>query len=224
MWLDAGKLRRTRQLLWLLLVLSTSVFLSLSFLSASNYTDITIAKLGVDAETSVMMSVSGLGPSNEVLNVTTFWFNATVNMSNPSSRSVRLQFMNFRSSIRDYVLEDYINQTTSFFTPIVLRNVSYPANEGLIGPGDVRTYRMSWKFSLGTDTIYFERARDVMNYALNRYSIPWDDVEWFHLFVIQLIVTDVPIDYYGPNSGYLIELPVIRLDRGFIVGTSQGRG
>jgi len=218
--LTPQKLGRIRILLSAILIATTLIFVSLSLMSASNYTEIAYAKLSARANADVHMTAANLEPSGEVTDNTIFWFNVTVNITNPGSRTIRLQFITYQGALKDYITEDLFGGGNQrIFYSSLVRMFSYQSNKGFIAPGSTSSLDISWNLNK-TDSVAFQGTKRILNYALTNAShlLRWDQVEWNHFFVFQLIVTGVPIDYGGPSSGYLIELPVIRLYQGNNVG------
>ena len=214
MRLDASRLSKIRRSLWITLTIVVVTFIGFSIASGINYTEVSYAKLSVDASADLSMSASNVGLSGEILNETDFSFSITANITNPSLRSVRLQLIQYQCSIRDYIFDDRIGaneSSKSYYTIFVKRSI-YNEYDGLITEENVRTYNILWQFNITSDSDKFSLSKEILNYALSSHGLTWQDAEWNHYFFFKLIIIDVPSQYYGPNSGYLIELPVIDRD------------
>ena len=214
--MNPERLKKIRIAISALLVAITLVFVSLSVMSASNYTEIAYAKLSAEASAEVHMAVARLEPTGEVKDDTIFWFNITFNVSNPSSRIIKLQFVTYQGSVRDYMTQDLFGGAGQrIFLSSLIRTYSCQSSQGSVQPGDRYSTGVSWVFD-NTETSAFQATKRILNYALSNSShlLRWDQVEWNHYFVFQMLVTGVPSDYRGPNSSYLIELPVIRRYQG----------
>jgi len=215
------RLKIIRITAWASLLALTFSFAGLSLLSAANYTDVAFAKLSVEIGADLVIEASGLGTSGEVLDGTVFWYNATINVSNPSQRTVKLQYIKYQGWIEDYITEDHFGGTFTSYYPMLTANQSYPANSGIIAPQSAETYQMNWTLSHPQQLVYFEGTQQILNYVLLNSSrhLRWDQASWNHFFVFRLTVTNVPTDYYGPNSDYLSQLPVITKTQGVSHGS-----
>ena len=220
MRVNPKRLKTIRIALWTSLLAITLSFAGLSVLSAANYTDIAVAKLSLNIGADLAMEASGLGTSGEVLDGTVFWYNATINVSNPSQRTVKLQYIKYQGWIEDYIQEDRFGGNLTSFYSMLTANKSYSADSGVIDPKSTSTYHMNWTFSHAGQQVYFEGTQQILNYVLLNSSrhLRWDQATWNHYFVFRLIVTNVPTDYFGPNSDYLVQLPVITRTQGVSLG------
>jgi len=208
--MSPGKLRTFRILVWALTLALTFSFLGLCVLSADNYTRIAYAKLSAEARANLSMEAAGLGPSGEVMDTTVFYYNATVNVTNPSQRSLKLQYVKYQGWVEDYIREDQYGGTDLYFYSNMVEDENYQAQTGLVGPQSTKTFAVNWTFD-NARLDQFDVTQRILNYVLinSTRHLRWDEANWNHFWVFRLLVTDVPMEYYGPDSAYLIELPVI---------------
>jgi len=204
------RLKLIRVTAWASLLALTLSCLGLSFLSAGNYTDVALAKLSVDIGADISWKAAGLGASGEVLVGSVFSFNATINVSNPSHRTVRLQYMMCQGWIEDYIKEDLVAGNFTY-GPVFAPSQSFPANSGSISPESTVSFNLNWTLSRPEQLVYFDGARQILNYVLlnSTRHLHWNQASWNCIFVFRLIVADVPTDFFGPNSEYLAQLPLI---------------
>lgn len=215
MRLDAKGLRKLRYSLWAILAAVSLIFAAVSILSAVNYTDIAYAKLAVNPRASMNVTAAGLGPSGEILNATVFTLRVDIYVDNPSSRQIKFQMLTYQCKLRDYLNETYY--------PALVENQTYEKDTGLVDPGENKSFTAPpsgapWTFSLASSPATFPGAQTILNYALTHKGYRWNESEWDHIFVFTLIVTGVPTEYYGANSGYLIELPVVHRTQVIVQG------
>ena len=216
MRIDSRRIRLIRILLWIALASVVFSFVGLSVMSAFNYYDVAYAKLSVRANADLVMEASGIGMDGVVLNTTTFWFNVTINVTNPSRREMRLQYLKYQCWLEDYESEDIYSGLDRYFRSMFVEDQGYAAESGVVGAESRRTFSVSWQLNSQTNRLDFDITQRMLNYALlnSTQHLRWDQVFWNHFFVFQLIIPGVPTEYFGPNSGYLIDLPVVRLYQG----------
>jgi len=225
MRLDAERLRKLRRSLWALLAVVTLISVAASIITAINYTDIVYTKLAVDAGASMNVSASGLGPTGEVLNTTVFTLGVTVYVDDPGSRQVELQVITYRLTVRDYLYEDQMGANGSWvsYFSVVVKNQSYGQGAGLVNPGENRSFQVPptggrWTLDADSNPSTFTGLKNILNYAHIHKGYAWNESEWDHTFIFALILTGIPMDYSGPSSGYLIELPVVRRSQTIVLG------
>jgi hypothetical protein len=211
--LDARRVARIRIALWVTLTSVSLVFVAASTMSAINYTDVAMAKLAVSPVADLNITTSNLGPSGEVTDDTVFHYVAYVNVTNPSRKDVVLQFMKYQGWIRDYYMENLTHSHVPLAFSMIVADPSFRPTDGLIAANSVKDFYCAWNFSRTDNSGGFEYARDIMNFARTSLGLGWRNLEMTHYFVFMLKVTGVPSDYTGPNSSYLIELPVIRKEQ-----------
>ena len=213
MRLDARRVARIRIFLWVTLTSVSLVFAAASTLSALNYTDVAMAKLEIYPVADLNITASDLGPSDEVKDNTIFHYVASVNITNPSRKDVLLQFIKYQGWVRDYLLENLTHSQVPLAFSMIVADPSCQPADYLIVANSVKHFHCIWNFSKTDNSGGFERAKDIMNFALANFGLGWRQLELTHFFVFMLLVTGVPSDYTGPNSAYLIELPVIRKEQ-----------
>ena len=220
MRLDSQKLRTIRILLCVSLLIISVAFAVLSVMSATNWRDVVYTKLAVSLNADTSIKPSGLGQHGELQDSSIIWFNSTVDVTNPGSKTIRFQYVKFQGWVRDYLSEDLLNSSGKIFFSALVRDFSNLTSGGLVAPQTVKSFHISWRLD-NNEPMKFQETKRILNYAMTNSSplVPWDQVEWNQFYVFQLIVTGVPIDYYGPNSGYLIELPVILRYQGSNLGS-----
>ena len=210
MRLDAGRVKKLRIVLWTLLVATVFSFLGLSLLSATNYYEVAYAKLTVDVAADVNMTASNLASDGGVTNGTVFHYAVSVNITNPSKRTVVLQFTKYQGILRDYIIEDLMGGTTGASITMFVTDFIFSTDNGTIVGNTVKGIRLSWDLSNASNPAFFVPAKTIMDYAKSKKGLSWDEVEIAHVLVFMMKISDLPSDYTGPNSGYLIELPVIQ--------------
>ncbi len=219
MRLNPRKLRTIIIMTWAATLALTFSFLGLCLLSADNYTDIAYTKLAVEAEADLSMETSGLGNLGEILDTTVFYYNATINITNPGQRSVKLQYVKYQGWVEDYFTEDQFGGTITSFYSNMVEDENYQAEAGLVSAQSTRSFTVNWTFD-SARLVQFEVAQRILNYVLinSTRHLRWEDANWNHFFVFRLIVTGVPTEYFGPDSSYLIELPMIVRSQGVSYG------
>ncbi len=210
MRLDAGRVKKLRIVLWTLLVATVFSFLGLSLLSATNYYEVAYAKLTVDVAADMNMTASILASDGGITNGTVFHYAVSVNITNPSKRTVVLQFTKYQGILRDYIIEDLMGGTTGASITMFVTNFTFSTDNGAIAGNTVKEFRLSWDLSNASNPAFFVPAKTIMDYAKSNKGLSWNEVEITHNFVFLMKISDVPSDYTGPDSGYLIELPVIQ--------------
>ncbi len=213
---DASRVRRLRQSVWIGLCVVTVIFLGLSVASAMNYSDIAYAKLAVEARTELTMSADGLDAMDNVQSATVLYFNATVSVTNPSERRILLQFLTYRTWIRNFYLEDQLGSNGSWMShyTVLVRNYTFQGFSKAIQPHSTLTFHLNWSFSEVSNPATFTGFQKIINYTHSSRGLKWNETEWHHFYVYKMLITEVPNLYYGPNAGYLIELPVIHKEQG----------
>ncbi len=213
---DASRVKKLRQFVWVILCIITVAFVTLSVASAMNYSDIAYAKLAVEANTELITSAENLDASDDIQSTTVLHFNATVNITNPSERTILLQFLTYRAWIRNFYLEDQLGSNgswTSYYT-VLVRNYTFQSSSKAILPHSTLTFQLNWSYDEVTDPATFTGFQKIINYTHSSRGLKWDETEWHHFYVYKMLITEVPYLYHGPNAGYLIELPVIHKEQG----------
>lgn len=218
-----AKLRRA---VWLLLAVVVVMFASLSVASVLHYTGVAYAKLAMEANASLSLTATDLDPSGRVTDQTVFHYNVTVNVTNPSSSAIEFQLIRYKGWVRDYIYERQQGGggATKYYYAMLHENRSYDPTAGRVAAGSMKAFIAEWDYDLASHPESFTWTKTILNnFTETHPGQTWRDAEWNHFYAFLAIVSDIPLDYTGPSSGYLIELPVVRRYQGInLVGSTVG--